>query len=94
MSFTVRDGTRPTKRLCDMCRYARILKGPQQGHERVLCTAGVDSVELTFPVVQCNTYCEIGAMSDWEAKQIGWVLEVKAGRVMGFKPPEREGGPH
>jgi hypothetical protein len=29
-------------------------------------------------------------MDEWAAKQIGWVLEVKGNRIIGFKPPEKE----
>lgn len=92
----LKDGTRPDKRLCDTCRYSHILKGPQQGQEAVLCglvPAGAVirtmAQVLPYPVVECNAYSAKGAMTAWEAKQIGWVLETKNGKVIGFTAPKK-----
>lgn len=89
MRLKVHDGTRPDVRLCDTCQHSVIVKGPQQGQEIVVCS--FESLgRLPFPVVECSMYSMKGAMSEWDAKQIGWVLEVKAGKVVGFKPPKKE----
>lgn len=89
----LKDGTRPDRRLCDSCERGFIAKGPQQGQEIVVCYAVQEGTRLRFPVVECSGYTPKGQMSDWTAKQIGWVLEVKAGKVLGFKPPKKEYGP-
>lgn len=88
----VKDGTRPDKRLCDTCRSSTVLKGPQQGQEKVYCAQlGLNSAfETPFHVVECSGYNPKGSISEWEAKQIGWVLEVNGGKIMGFKPPKKE----
>lgn len=82
------DGTRPDVRLCNNCIHAQIVKGPQQGQELVYCN-GIQKY-MAFPVVECNAHAPLGEMQEWEAKRIGWVLEVKAGKVIGFKPPKKE----
>ena len=83
----LKDGTRPDKRLCDMCQHAIISKGPQQGQEIVRCEWGRSTV-LRFPVVECNQYMPAGQMDESEARRIGWVLEVKKGIPVGFRPPK------
>lgn len=89
----LRDGTRPDRRLCDSCERGMIAKGPQQGQEIVICYAiGEGGTRVKFPVVECSGYTPNGQMSEYTAKSIGWVLEVKAGKVMGFKPPQKEYG--
>ena len=82
--------TRPSKRLCDTCLHSNIMKGPQQGQEVVICGAiGTIPIRIDFPVVVCKDYEQIGQLTEWEAKRIGWVLEVKGGKVLGFKPPKK-----
>jgi len=87
----LKDGTRPEKRLCDSCYYSQIIKGHQQGQELVFCDkSGMNKLPLPFPVVECNAYSKKGEMSEYEAKEIGWVLEVTKGVALGFKPPKKE----
>lgn len=90
MSFTIKEGTRPTKRLCDTCTYSHIIKGPQQGQEEVYCSNRSSRIPLPFPVVECSYYSLKGSMDEYDVKQIGWILEVKAGKVLGFKPPSKD----
>lgn len=91
MGFKVVDGTRPDVRLCDTCRYSHILRGAQQGQEIVICSRIFDKdVYLPWKVVQCSSYMDKLAMSRGEADQIGWVIEVKDGRYVGFKPPKKD----
>lgn len=93
MSFNIKgDKTKSDKRLCDSCTSSIIMEGPQQGQEKVYCGRVNDfgTTEIKFPVVKCNRYTSMNEMSDWEAKQIGWVIEVKAGKFIGFKPPKKE----
>ena len=91
MSFKILDGTRPDKRLCDSCDYGHVIKGPQQGQEKVYCTnRGLERLHVPFPVVECSDFCKKNQMTEYEAKQIGWVLEVSGGKTLGFKPPKKE----
>ena len=89
MNFNIKDGTRPDKRLCDSCRYGHIMKGPKQGDEIAMCAYGADSQITPFPVVECNKYKRTGDMDEYEAAKIAWVIEVKAGKFMGFVPPKK-----
>jgi hypothetical protein len=88
----LKDGTRSDKRLCDSCRFSIIIKGPQQYQERVYCSRIDDwkGKPLPFPVVECSDYCAKGGMTEYEAKEIGWVLEVKGDKVIGFKRPKQD----
>lgn len=84
----LKDGTRSDTRLCDSCERSQIMKGCQQGQEIVWCHS-LDKY-LPFPISDCTSYSRKGEMSEYEAKEIGWVLESKAGKVVGFKPPKKE----
>lgn len=84
----VKDGTRPDTRLCDTCSRGMILKGSQQGQEMVVCR--VLERSLPFPVVECSRYSQHGEMDEYQAREIGWVLEVQGGKTLGFKPPKKE----
>jgi hypothetical protein len=92
LSFNIRgDKTRPTKRICDTCCYSTIVRGSQQGQEVVICSElyplrGV----ISWPVVECTSYLEKGSLTEQRAERIGWVLEVKAGKVVGFIPPKKK----
>lgn len=93
MSFKLKgEFTRPETPLCQSCRYSQIIKGPQQYQERTFCGVSGESKQVPFPVVICSSYLSKGEMNEWEAKAIGWVLEVKKGQVVGFRPPRRSGG--
>ena len=87
----LKDGTRSDIRLCDNCNYSHIIKGPQQGQGKVYCSSGgaMEKLFLPFPVTECNEYSKKGEMSEYEAKEIGRVLEVKKGVTLGFKPPKK-----
>ena len=89
MSFRILgEKTRPSKRLCDSCSYSQIVKGPQQGNEVVICkVGGYEPIRFSFPVVECSEYELKGALTEYTAEKIGWVLEVRGGKVMGFNPP-------
>lgn len=91
MSFKILDGTRPDKRLCDSCRCAMIIKGSQQGQEVLWCSQlGLHGSIVPFRVVECNEYDSKTSMSKYEMEKIGWVMEVKNGKHLGFKPPQKE----
>lgn len=43
-----------------------------------------------FSVVECSRYSQRGEMDEYQARDIGWVLEVQGGKTLGFKPPKKE----
>jgi hypothetical protein len=88
VTINIHNGTRPTARLCDSCRYSHITEGPRQGEELVMCESPLRPFVPKFVVVECNRYRSKLEMSREEATDIGWVLHIRGGRPVGFKPPE------
>ena len=50
------------------------------------------SREVPFPVAECNDFEQEGRMTEYDAKQIGWVLEInkESREIIGFRPPKKE----
>jgi hypothetical protein len=90
IQFNIKDGARPEKRLCDSCRNSVIMKGGGQGQEVVYCHAVVPGAVVPFKVVECSRYQDKNEMTKREIEMIGWVIEVKNGKVMGFKQPKEK----
>ena len=76
---------RRNETLCSSCSQGMVV----QGHGKKLVRCNVLDALLTFPVLECSGYSPIGRMDEWEAGKIGWILEVRGGRVIGFKPPKK-----
>ena len=91
MSFNIKDGTRPDIRLCDTCKHSQIIKGSQQGQEIVHCLAGGFSRpwNVPFKVVECSDHSAKNSLDRYDAEKIAWIIEVKAGKFMGFVPPKK-----
>jgi len=81
----VRDGT-PISResLCLGCRNARIVKG--LNFERIVhCIAfGQQSIQISFPVVECSAYDDKSLPPLYEMKEIAWVVKSRNRGPMGF----------
>jgi hypothetical protein len=84
----MKEGPPPT--LCGRCENGQVMRS-EFGHEETWCFNSHPARTIRFPVTSCNEYRREGEMTEYDAKQIGWVLEVKAGKVIGFKPPLRKG---
>lgn len=85
MSFTIKKGN--DLDLCATCRYGHKIQGAQQSQRVVLCSAHAPGVRIPFPVVDCNKYIGVKELAKWEAEDMGWLLEVKSGQVVGFMSP-------
>ena len=87
----IRDGV--GRGLCGTCRSV-LRTVDNNGTERVLCMAARNEeggpAVVNRPIVECSAYRGLHDMSEYEAERLGWILEVKKGRVIGFKPPPKE----
>lgn len=74
--------------LCDRCKESQITLNAK-GERRVRC---FNVSEYVHPyIAECNQYVAKGQPTEYELKKLAWDIEVKHGRVMGFKPPEPKG---
>lgn len=61
------------------------------GKRKVYCAAVMKVVPSNID--ECSDYQAKGSQSKYEMEKVAWVLEVKHGRTMGFKPPEEKKDP-
>jgi hypothetical protein len=85
MNFKIKDSG---KTLCRSCTHSFVTTD-ERGTERTLCHYSGELISIKTRIVKCNQYESVNMLSEWKATQIGWVLEVKKGEVIGFKPPKR-----
>ena len=94
LTINVRGGT-PRKhdgrRLCDSCKHGLVSKS-RGGEDIVGCNWGYLGRlrVLEMSVVECSGYRNITEKSLMELQNITWILETKAGKVVGFKPPTKK----
>jgi hypothetical protein len=76
--------------LCGSCTYGWV-RQDQRGEVVVKCTYASQTVETVVrPIVECNVYSQTGRMTDYEADKLGWVLEMRPGKKVGFAPPKKD----
>ena len=85
MGFTIKA---ESPGLCQSCEWSQCIEF-EGGKTAIYCTALYPHVKKERPVVQCDAYGQIGAMSEHDAKQIGWVIDPKDRRAR-FKPPKND----
>jgi hypothetical protein len=73
--------------LCQRCVNGQIITD-RDGRAMVVCHGMYPPKEIHVVVATCTWFNEQNKMSKHDAEQIGWVLEVKGKKVMGFKPPK------
>lgn len=80
------------KTLCESCHDSHVVVDTR-GDRIIFCRAYGEMVEINRAIVECNRYERRGQMSEYEAKQVGWVLDLKSLQrgAAGFKPPKRKG---
>ena len=71
--------------LCGSCRHSHIVRTVKG--LTIDCDAGQPR-RIPAPVLECNLHSAEGH-SRHEMERLGWVLEVKKGEIIGFKPPKR-----
>jgi hypothetical protein len=79
------------KSLCETCYNAIFVKGRSELFD---CREINDRMvaRIQQPVTECSGYeYRYDLAHAYEAKTLGWVLEVKGRDVIGFKPPKKPG---
>ena len=87
-TFKFRDGE-VGRGLCGTCRESQIMIDGQ-GRETALChSIGMSPFVVRRAIHQCSSYTAVNQMTEYEAKEIAWLLETK-GKVVGFVPPKKK----
>ncbi len=61
-----------------------------KGGEKIICRTDGFRTCITDKVVDCNSYNNRSEKTEYELKQIGWILEVKGKTILGFRQPKPE----
>jgi hypothetical protein len=85
MPFTMKET--PDRGLCGTCRSAHIRDGDRFADTQIFCNE-MPGERVRFLVRSCSEYARKNEQDRYEMEQIAWVLEVKKGRVIGFRPPK------
>ena len=88
MPFTIKD--EDNSDLCTRCVHVQIVQDGR-GTRKFCGELHTSRNEIYGPVTKCSIRMLRGEMDEYEAKQLGWVLEVKKGEVIGFVPPKKRG---
>jgi hypothetical protein len=78
--------------LCVTCRHSHTIKGRGMSEELTLCRAGsgMNSLQITRPVVECSEYENKNTPALWQMEKIAWKFSVdNANRPVGFLSPKR-----
>lgn len=74
--------------LCEKCSEGQVTSF-KDGTSFTICHEGVNPIQVRKPVSSCSRYTPKGQMTPYQAKEFGWVLEIKKSGQVGFKPPEK-----
>jgi hypothetical protein len=88
VKINVKEGSARAESLCVRCEHSMVLR-TDGGDTQVYCTYYGDKTPVRAVVVQCSAYDPRGTMSRASMERIGWVLEIKDRKVIGFRQPKR-----
>lgn len=91
MPFTLKETTADNG-LCGQCEHAGIFRGDRLQDHEILCNWHHPSLRLRRLVRTCTLFEQKNALDKHEMEKIAWVIEVKAGKFIGFRPPKRSDG--
>lgn len=63
----------------------------QRGREMAICAYHYPTIRITRPLKFCTDFQAKGTQDRHEMEKTAWILEVKKGKVIGFRPPKRKG---
>jgi hypothetical protein len=72
--------------LCAKCKNSIVAKGESFRYKIVYCQSLQSPIK--FIVEKCSGFQGKLEKSLWDIQAIGWILEVKKGRIMGFVSPQ------
>jgi phenylacetate-coenzyme A ligase PaaK-like adenylate-forming protein len=84
MNFSIKDFN---KTLCYKCNNGQVMKAADET-VRIHCSLLYQGKDIHPYIIECTTFEPKGALNDYEMKKVAWILELKHGRIVGFKPPE------
>jgi hypothetical protein len=93
MSIKVRGGTphHGGPGLCHSCKHSHVFRSAAESEITVLCALpnqyGAPSFRIRKPVVECSEYANKLEKSEYEMKQIAWILASRGGKPIGFISP-------
>lgn len=77
------------KRLCDSCQHGMIM---QEGNKlEIYCDLLGGRGAVNLSVTECTKYKNMKDKEEYEYNATAWILEIKNGKTIGFKPPKRRG---
>ena len=77
------------KSLCNSCDNGQTVERAN-GHITILCHWMHPATHMPLDVERCSQYERRGTPSLHHQKEIAWTLELDKGRVVGFRPPEKD----
>lgn len=86
-NFKIINGTPIGESLCKTCRNATRVQGFAESQEIIHCES-LNKV-VPFPVFKCSEYRDRMHPTEWEFKQMAWILRSKGDRLIGFVPPKK-----
>jgi len=84
MEFTI--GRKNEPHLCRKCEHS--LNFRDGAGEKAICYWAGQALPISGPVSECDRFSPRGQLTQYEFERTAWILETKAGRVVGFKPPK------
>lgn len=90
MGIKVKDGTplHGGKGLCHSCKHSHVFRAAAESDVFVRCQVSYEqNFFVTKPIVSCSEYANKLDKSEYEMKEIAWVLETKNGKPIGFISP-------
>ena len=75
--------------LCGSCQHSHVMID-RRDHEAVVCEWLHPHWRIVRPLRHCNNYQAKGAQDKHEMEKVAWILEIKKGAVIGFRPPSEK----
>lgn len=89
MPFTMRD--KNESGLCGTCRFGHVMRGERLADHVIACANFHPVQTIRFVVQQCSDYKSTTTQTRHDMERVAWVLEVKKGKPVGFRPPQPRG---
>ena len=77
------------KTLCESCTEGQVTDFAD-GTRKVWCDNGMAPHLIDRPVQRCSGYSQKGKMTEYQAREIGWVLESRKSVGFQWTPPKKK----
>lgn len=88
MPFSLKDTN--DSGLCGHCHHSMITRGDRLQDHTIRCNWTYPAMLVRQLVSTCSEFQQKNTLDKHEMEQIGWVLEVNGGKVIGFRPPRKQ----